>query len=191
MKRGFTLVELLVVITILAILIGLSVAGVRTYQNRASDSQMRSMANIVASAAERYHSENNEYPSGTLVFGSAPTNSPPASYQTASTRLEIPMSSFTNTNAKLVPCEGPVCSVPTPSPDKERVYYLTKSATESASIRTYTINTSCNYTFPSTETNGASFLVVYYSNEQAKWLISRGAQGGATAPASPCSFTTL
>ena len=69
MRKGFTLVELLVVMAIMAILATLIVGGFRSSQARGRDAQRKSDLKQVANALEIFFSDYGKYPpaSGTQV----------------------------------------------------------------------------------------------------------------------------
>jgi type IV pilus assembly protein PilA len=60
--RGFTLMELLVVIAVIGILVAIAVPQFYSYRRRSIDSQMKSDAKNVALAMESYFSERFVYP---------------------------------------------------------------------------------------------------------------------------------
>ncbi|MEM1084731.1 MAG: type II secretion system protein GspG [Verrucomicrobiota bacterium] len=71
---GFTLMELLVVISIMVILAGLTM-GVMTYVNqKQAISQANIQLNLLENALEDYYSENGEYPSNPNSRGERGTN---------------------------------------------------------------------------------------------------------------------
>jgi prepilin-type N-terminal cleavage/methylation domain-containing protein len=64
-KSGFTLVELMVAMSIVAVLIGLSVFGISTAQRNLRDNQRRDAVTSLATALADYYTNNNQYPTST------------------------------------------------------------------------------------------------------------------------------
>lgn len=64
--RGFTLVELLVVVAIIGILVAIAVVNYVLAQVRAKVSQCKADMRTVETALEWYRSDNGEYPDGSL-----------------------------------------------------------------------------------------------------------------------------
>ena len=62
MKRGFTLVELLIVMAILSSLVGLVAGGFRSSQMRGRDAQRKSDLKQIANALELLNSDHGAYP---------------------------------------------------------------------------------------------------------------------------------
>jgi prepilin-type N-terminal cleavage/methylation domain-containing protein len=62
MKKGFTVLEFLVVLTILVILIGLVLVGLTRVRSRARDEEKISRLQSVVVALEQYHDICREYP---------------------------------------------------------------------------------------------------------------------------------
>jgi type II secretion system protein G len=61
-KKGFTLVELLIVIAILGVLVTVGLAGFRSSQARGRDAQRKSNLKQLSSALELYFSDYEAYP---------------------------------------------------------------------------------------------------------------------------------
>lgn len=66
-QKGFTIVELLIVIVVIAILAAITIVTFQGVQARALDSQKAAMAKNIATALDLYFADNNRYPAtGTL-----------------------------------------------------------------------------------------------------------------------------
>jgi len=72
-KKGFTLVELVVVIAVIGILATISVLGFSKYQSDARDARRDASTHAIAEALEKYYDQNGEYPSCTQLTGNAVT----------------------------------------------------------------------------------------------------------------------
>lgn len=66
--KGFTLVELLVVMAILSVLVSLIAGGFRSSQARGRDAQRKSDLKQIANSLELYYSDYNKYPD-TIPWG--------------------------------------------------------------------------------------------------------------------------
>ena len=71
-ERGFTIVELLIVIVVIGILAAISIVAYNGVQNRAKTSSGQSLASTVAKKLEAYNSINSAYPTTkTQIQGTA------------------------------------------------------------------------------------------------------------------------
>lgn len=61
-KTGFTIVELLIVIVVIAILAAISIVAYNGIQNRAKNSQLASVVDTYVKAIEMYHAVEGSYP---------------------------------------------------------------------------------------------------------------------------------
>lgn len=76
-KKGFSLVEIMVVISIIGILSGLSLGFVGTIQKNTRDAQRESDLRVLQSAIQQFYADQNYYPNDLrtqLLNGSALTN---------------------------------------------------------------------------------------------------------------------
>lgn len=71
MSRGFTIIELLVVISVIGILSTISFTGFNRYQADARDSQRQSQATAITEALEKYYDRNGEYPACPAITAAA------------------------------------------------------------------------------------------------------------------------
>lgn len=70
-KKGFTLVEVAIIVSVIAILTSITVGLSANYQVNVRDNSRQAKATIVAEALERYYNENGEYPSPMAVVSSS------------------------------------------------------------------------------------------------------------------------
>lgn len=71
-KMGFTVVELLIVIVVIAILAAVSVVGFSNVQAKARDSQRVNDIEAIAKALELYYVDNGRYPTSHCNSGGSP-----------------------------------------------------------------------------------------------------------------------
>lgn len=185
-RRGFTIIELLVVIVVLVILASVTTTAYIVYQDRAITNQARSLSSAVKAGSERYFTKNNEYPSAQSLFGGTPTGAAPASYQAASDTINVSASLLGNNKVPFVPCAGASCTFT----DKAKVYFLTKPQSAPAVQQQYVIS-GCTFTFPATDTGSASFLLTYWDTDKNSWIYVRSNNGAlTTSDATSCPFSS-
>lgn len=67
-KKGFTFIEILVVVSIIAVLIAVGVISYGSIQKRSRDARRKSDIEQIRSALEFYRSDNGYYPDGPTTF---------------------------------------------------------------------------------------------------------------------------
>lgn len=64
---GFTLVELLVVVSIIAILVAMAIGTYSSFQKKGRDTKRQSDLNVIQSALEQYHADQGFYPVSGII----------------------------------------------------------------------------------------------------------------------------
>jgi type IV pilus assembly protein PilA len=67
--KGFTIVELLIVVVIIAILAAITIVAYNGIQNRAKASSAQSLANTIVKKAEAFNATESTYPANVAGFG--------------------------------------------------------------------------------------------------------------------------
>ncbi len=85
MKRGFTIIELLIVIAVISILIGIALPRFRGMQEEGKIAQAKGELRTLQTAVESYYIHSNTYPGAGLTWQSALTGATPLIIGTALT----------------------------------------------------------------------------------------------------------
>ncbi|MCP8463876.1 type IV pilin protein [Pseudomonas sp. ZM23] len=80
-SKGFTLVEMMIVVLILGILAAISYPSYQSYVMRSNRSEAMTMLNEAAARQERFFSQNNQYATTAAQLGLTTSNSPNNLYQ--------------------------------------------------------------------------------------------------------------
>ena len=211
MKRGFTIVELTVVIAVIGILLTIGVAAYNKFQDRAGDAQAEAMVSVLSSALESYYNKNNEYPTAEQLFGGVPNGSVPASYSTAANLLDLKTSVFTSKYAKFMPCSAaggyPVSNCTYSDYNgwvqgTQYVKYITKATGEEMTDKSYvvaspngpgTTTAGCELVLRPTIHPNSVYVLTYWSREESKIKFVKSRNGEVrhySAEAGQCVFTT-
>jgi prepilin-type N-terminal cleavage/methylation domain-containing protein len=100
-KKGFTLLEILVVIGIIAVLVGLATTSYSTAQKKARDTKRKSDLRTIQNCLEQYYSYNNNFKyNGSLPTGSGlvSTGTLPTVLNCGSTALTTPKDPINDSN---------------------------------------------------------------------------------------------
>lgn len=195
MTRGFTVVEILIVVAVISIITSLATAVTIQNQRQAGDWQAQGLAATIKSAAERYYMKNSEYPVPSIATGSSTDHTSPSSinYQTVSNVFNIPTNVLNTNQVKLVICHTNCLGS---NLNKGYVYYLTKSDAATTGARSYSFprseGGSCTYAMPSPEPGGSASLTAFWSHQQNNWIVMRSDNGTVTtSDSTSCPFKSL
>ena len=177
-QSGFTLVEILTVVIIIAIISGIGIVAYQTLTKDANRQQARSMMQTIGSALKKYYAKNNEYPSADSLAGGGNGRSlSAAQYTTIASTLGVKPSVLQQGKYKFVPCSvsNAPCT-PSDSTDAYSILYLTRSATDIASnvARVYNAPVSgCTYTIPASTTTFdagySSYMLMFKDASDTNW----------------------
>lgn len=212
MKRGFTIVEILVVIAVLSILITLAAFGSTFVLNDGRNSEGLSKMSIIKGALERYYSQNNEYPSAASLAGGGNGRSlSTAQYSSIANTLKVNIDALNTGRYKFMPCANGsalCCTVNAngecelQNTDTKFIVYMTRSAADvtgstARSFKTLT-NTGCIYTLPapitSDETGYSAYFLAYFNpsdqNPTNQWRWYTSDVGAHTRNNNICNMNT-
>lgn len=203
MSRGYTLVEIAIVIIVMALLLTFASLGFMSSQNQAKSTEINAVSAIVYSGAEDYLVENGEYPSSRLMAGENVDGTTMSDYSLAAEALGTSINNLNKPQSKFTPCVGSVglCQVS----QIERVYYMSKDSTD-ASVYSFQIgrdsnNSGCTVEFPSDisapEAGSVAYAIAYYDPLNNIWVMAKSKRGTVNVSGTPqlpnqlCQFTEL
>ena len=104
-EKGFTLIELMIVIAIIGILAAVAIPSYQNYTKRAKASEAKVMLDAIRTHQESYRAENNKYVDTLATIGFSTTNryyytyrmSAAATYSTAFRAVAVPNGTGTGT----------------------------------------------------------------------------------------------
>jgi len=89
-KRGFTIVELLIVIVVIGILAAITIVAYNGVQQRARDSRRKQDVEVIAKSLELYYIDNGKYPtsSGSTAINASWSTTADSSWANLATQLK-------------------------------------------------------------------------------------------------------
>lgn len=139
-QKGFTIVELLIVIVVIAILAAISIVAFTGIQQRGRDSERASDASNLVKALTAYTADGNDWPADaatatTALNGYSSVNIPTT--VTAKLNAAAPTAANANTRYRYLPCGT------SPNFTGARISYWKESRTPSAGLETVSAGTGC------------------------------------------------
>lgn len=107
-RRGFTLIEILVVIVVIAILATLVAPNVFQHVGAAKDATARSQIEMIGAGLDSYRLHNGSYPTseqGLAALWEVPTIDPPANWRGPYLRKPVPLDPWGNPYVYISPGE--------------------------------------------------------------------------------------
>lgn len=107
-RRGFTLIEILVVIVVIAILATLVAPNVFQHVGAAKDATAKSQIEMIGAGLDSYRLHNGSYPTseqGLAALWEAPSIDPPASWRGPYLRKAVPLDPWGNPYVYISPGE--------------------------------------------------------------------------------------
>jgi prepilin-type N-terminal cleavage/methylation domain-containing protein len=191
MKRGFTIVELVIVITVLGVLTTIAAFGASAMMERSRNSEAESKVATLRSALEKYHTKNNEYPSAiTLAGGGNGRALTSAQYDSIASELNVNVDVLKNGTYKFVPCAvgsnlcctmnaSNECEIPASDGNSRYIMYFTRTATHATNGTALTFKapvSGCTYTFPASinasENGYSAYYLMYRDYTEPDWWYS-------------------
>ncbi len=177
MKRGFTLVELMIVIAVIGVLASIITVGYIKYQEQADSAYAKSIATLVVASSESYKNKNFEYPAASSLSTQSTTGNPPTdNYAKVALLLGLQASGLANSTYSFVPCSGPTNCVFKPE-NKSKIFYITKSTPKGVEDRYVLIdiwgNQACSYWFKADTEPNQDYIIAYFNLKENAWILGR------------------
>ena len=128
-NRGFTIVELLIVIVVIAILAAISIVAYTGIQNNARASERQQDANNIVKVAETYFAQTSAYPTTIAHFAAADNAKLPANIDIATTEAS-PSTTLGTVAPTITSTNGPTVSGSTKT-------YIVRSCGATSGIMVY------------------------------------------------------
>lgn len=180
LRKGFTIVEVMVVVAIIIILAAIGTTAYVQQQNKASSEKGKGIAEVIISGADKYYAANGEYPLSSSL----------TTVDSAATAFSTTPDSLQGAGYTFFGCNG-ACS----SSITSRVYYVTRLAQTTTTASTNNLGP-CTVTLNSNTSdpvlNGASmFFVAYYDPFTSSWIYKKGETGPGSISISGtgCAFS--
>jgi len=97
--KGFTLIELMIVVAIIGILAAIAIPNFMNYQCKAKQSEAKSNLGTIRTTQEAYYAENNHYTAVLSAAGFKPVGKALYDYSAATGSDAFTASAIANTNA--------------------------------------------------------------------------------------------
>lgn len=163
---GFTLVEVMVVVSIVIVLAAIGTTAYTQQQNKVTSEKGKGIAAVVLAGAEKYYRANGEYPLSSSL----------STVSSAATAFSTNADSLQGAGFTFYGCPTSACN----SSVTTRFYYVTRFAQTTAGAASSTIG-SCTVTLDTTSgslLNGASmFFIAYYDPFTGSWVYKKGEAG--------------
>ncbi len=185
-KQGFTVIELIVVISVIGILLAISVLAYTQVQKQARDDARSADMTMLQNQLEKFYEKNGEYPPG---CPRASCTSWFLTENTSSSQMINAAATITNLTSVTPDLSNefgdPIDTSTTPimdiSTSTKKYYYFGGNVNNRASASSlgYTATSSfpCTITIALNPGEVSTYVIGYYSEQDAKWVLSGGKNG--------------